>query len=67
MGGASERSQEDQLTVRTGVNTDLDTADASQLDFFYQLFTEMFAAIAEQMNKYARAKITAIPSLPCRK
>ena len=38
----------DQFTVITGATTELDTADASQLDFFYQLFTpKMFATIAE--------------------
>ena len=56
------------LTVRTRINTDFDVADASQLDFFYRLFTpEMFATIAGQTNRYARVKFAAIPSLPCRK
>ena len=54
--------------LRTRINTDLDAEDASQLDFFYQLFTpEMFATIAGQTNRYARVKFAAIPSLPCRK
>ena len=54
--------------IATRINTDLDVADAGRLDFFYRLFTpEMFATIAGQMNQYARMKITAIPSLPCRK
>ena len=66
--GWSEISSPVEFTVRTGVNTDLDAADVSQLDFFYQLFTpEMFATIAEQMNEYGRIKIAAIPHLPCRK
>ena len=40
MGGIGERGR---LTVRTRINTDLDIADASKLDFFYRLFTpEMF-------------------------
>ena len=31
------------IAVRTGINADLDVADASKLDFFYWLFTpEMF-------------------------
>ena len=28
-----------EITIRTRINTDLDVADASQLDFFYWLFT----------------------------
>ena len=56
------------VAVRTRINTDLDVADASQLDFFYWLLTpEMFATIAGQTNRYARVKFAAIPSLPCRK
>ena len=56
-----------EIAVRTRINTDLDVADASQLDFFYRLFTpEMFATIAGQTNRYARVKFAAIPSLPCR-
>ena len=46
----SQRTQpiDDQFTVRTDVNIDLDEADASQLDFFYQLFKpDTFATIAE--------------------
>ena len=59
---------DDQFTIRTGVNTDLDVVDASQFDFFYQLFTpEMFATIAEQRNEHAWVKMAAIPSLPCSK
>ena len=43
-----------QFTIKTGVNTGLDVSDASQLDFFYQLFTPaMFATIAEQTHCYA--------------
>ena len=56
------------IAVRTRINTDLDLADASQLDFFYRLFTpELFAIIAGQTNWYARVKFAAIPRLPCRK
>ena len=37
------RRVDDWFTVRTRINTDLDVADASKLDFFYWLFTpEMF-------------------------
>ena len=57
-----------EIAATTRANKDLDAADASQLDFFHQLFTpEMFATIAGQTNQYARLKIAAIPSLPCRK
>ena len=72
--GWSRRTQpiDERFTVRNRrknrINTDLDVADASQLDFFYWLFTpEMFATIAGQTNRYARVKFAAIPSLPCRK
>ena len=58
----------DRFTIRTRINTDLDVADANQLDFFYRLFTpEMFATIAGQTNQCARLTIAALPSLPCRK
>ena len=72
-GGVGERGRStinspQEIAVRTQINTDLDVADASQLDFFYQLFTpETFATIVGQMNRYARVKFAAIPSLPCRK
>ena len=74
MGGVSEcgRSTIDspqEFAVRTIINTDLDIADASQLDFFHWLFTpEMFAiVIAGQTNQYAGVEIAAIPNPPCRK
>ena len=101
MGGVGERGRStidspEEIAVRTTINTDLDRADASQLDFFYQLFHTrdqgfstrmvylhyisslrytilvgnsrlMFPTIAGQTNQYARIKITAVPSLPCRK
>ena len=43
-GGAGERSRltidsPKEFTVRTRISTNLDVADASQLDFFYRLFT----------------------------
>ena len=64
----SNADWDEDIAVRTRINTDLVVADASQLDFFYRLFTpEMFATIAGQTNQYARVKIAAIPSLPCRK
>ena len=72
-GGVGERSQstidsQQEIAARTRINTDLDVADASLLDFFYRLFKpEMFATIAGQTNWYARVKFAAIPSLPCRK
>ena len=72
-GGVGERSRSTidsplEIAVRIRINTDLDVADASQLDFFYRLFLpETFATIAGQMNHYARVKLAAIPSLPCRK
>ena len=57
-----------EIMVRTKINTDLDIAGASQLDFFYRLFTpETFATIAGQTNWYAHVKFAVIPSLPCRK
>ena len=73
MGGVGKRGRStidspQEIAVRTRINTDLDVADTSQLDFFYWLFTpEMFATIAGQTNWYARVKLAAIPSLPCRK
>ena len=65
MGGIGERGR---LTVRTRINTDLDIADASKLDFFYRLFNQRcFATTARQTKQYARVTIAALPSLPCRK
>ena len=66
--GRSTIDSPEQIAIRTRINTGLDAADASQLDFFYWLFTpEMFATTAGQTNQYARMKLAAIPSLPCRK
>ena len=66
--GQSTIDSPQEITVRTRINTNLDVADASQLDFFYRLFTpEMFNTIAVQTNWHAHVKFSAIPSLPCRK
>ena len=65
---AADQRSIQEIDARTRINTDLDVADTSQFDFFYWLFTpEMFATIAGQTNRYARVKLAAIPSLPCRK
>ena len=41
--GRSTIDSPEEIAVRTRINTDLDVADASKLDFFYRLFTpEMF-------------------------
>ena len=66
--GWSRRTRpiDDRFTVRTRINTDFDVADASQLDFFYRLFTpEIFATTAGQTNRYACVKFAAKLSLPC--
>ena len=57
-----------EFAERTGINTDLDVAVlVSWTSFTGCSHQKCFATIAGQTSQCARATITAIPSLPCRK